>query len=276
MLSKKIKSPKTFSRAEMPKYFDVHSHLNFSDYQSDFGAVLKRLAETQTHTIVVGTDFESSVKGVNLADRHPEIYACIGVHPVDEKSENFEVSRFEALIKHPKVVMIGECGMDFYHAKKEKDYERQKKLFLAQIEFAVAHDKPVMIHARNAYQEILEILEPMKKTRGAKLRGNVHFFTGGMDIAQRFFDIGFTVSFTGVITFARDFDEVIKSAPLETIMSETDAPYVAPLPHRGQRNEPSYVSEVVRRIATIRDEDEEMVSIALVNNARAMIGLGNL
>ncbi len=256
----------------MPKYFDIHSHLNFPDYEKDFDEIIKRLQETETHTIVVGTDYESSAKGVDLAGRHPEIYACIGVHPVDKKGEHFDISKYDELVKHPKVVAIGECGMDFFHADKATDYERQKKLFLDQLDFALAYNKPIMIHARDAYEELLEILEPLKAIHETKLRGNVHFFAGGVDIAKRFFDIGFTVSFTGVITFTSDYNEVIKSAPLNMIMSETDAPYVAPVPYRGKRNEPSYVNEVVKRIAEIKGEDDEVLRVALVNNALRMIG----
>ncbi|MEX2013588.1 MAG: TatD family hydrolase, partial [Parcubacteria group bacterium] len=123
--------------------------------------------------------------------------------------------------------------------------------------------------------EILEILEEVRfplGSRTSKLRGNVHFFAGDWETAQRFFALDFTISFTGVITFTRDYDEVIKSAPLEMIMSETDAPYVAPVPYRGKRNEPSYVREVVKSIARVREEDEETVRAALVNNALSMIG----
>ena len=256
----------------MPKYFDIHSHLNFKDYKEDFDEVIKRLRDTETHTIVVGTDLESSAKGVDLAGRHPEIYACIGVHPVDKKGEHFDISKYEELVKSPKVVAIGECGLDFYHPDKATDYERQKKLFLDQIDFAVAHNKPIMIHSRNAYRELLEILEPLKLIHKDKLRGNVHFFAGTVEESKKFFDIGFTVSFTGVITFTHDYDEVIKNAPLDMIMSETDAPYVAPVPYRGKRNEPSYVSEVVKKIAELRGEDQEIVKVALVNNALRMIG----
>src|SRR3989338_6437501 len=120
----------------MPKYFDIHSHLNFSDYDENFDEVIERLRETETHTIVVGTDFKSSKRAVELADKYEEIYASIGIHPVD-KSESFEVEKFDSLITNPKVVAIGECGLDFYHADKAIDYERQKKLFLKQIDFAL-------------------------------------------------------------------------------------------------------------------------------------------
>ena len=253
----------------MPKYFDVHSHLNATEYSEDINEVIKRLKETETHTIVVGTDLESSKIAVELAEKHEEIYACVGVHPVDNKNEHYDISKYEKLVRHPRVVAVGECGMDFFHTDKNEDYERQKKLFLDQIQFAFAHDKPLMIHARNAYEEILNILEPMKTD---KLRGNVHFFAGDMAVAERFFKLGLTISFTGVITFTHDYDEVIKAALLDMIMSETDAPYVAPVPYRGKRNEPSYVAEVVKSIAEIRGEDEERVRAALVNNALSMIG----
>ena len=221
---------------------------------------------------MVGTDLESSKSAVELAEKHKEIYACIGIHPIDNPNQSFEKEKFEDLVKHPKVVAVGECGMDFFHADKSADYDRQKKLFLDQLDFAITHDKPVMIHARDAYTELLEILEPIKDEYGVKLRGNVHFFTGSIEVAKRFFNIGFTISFTGVITFTHDYDEVIKSAPLEMIMSETDAPYVAPVPYRGKQNEPSYVSQVVKKITEIRGGDEEVVRATLVNNALSMIG----
>ena len=255
----------------MPKYFDIHSHLTFKDYDADREEVIKKLKETNTHTITIGTDLESSIQAVELANKYDGIYSCVGVHPVDDSQKDFDIAEFEKLVGHPKVVAVGECGLDFYHAKKETDFERQKKLFLDQVTFALAHDKPLMIHARDAYVELLEILEPLKKIHGEKLRGNIHFFAGDWETAQRFFALDFTTSFTGVITFSHDYDEVIKRAPLDKIMSETDAPFVAPAPYRGKRNEPSYVSEVVRRIAEVREEDLEVVEKALVRNALSML-----
>lgn len=252
----------------MPKYFDVHSHLNSPEYQKDFEEVVKRLKDTETHTIVIGTDFASSERAVDLADKYEEIYACIGVHPVDNKTEHYDISKYQDLVKHPKTVAVGECGFDFFHADKLQDYERQKKLFIDQLDFAITYDKPVMIHARNAYEELIDILELYQ----GKIRGNVHFFAGSREVAERLFALGFTISFTGVITFTRDYDEVVKMAPLNMIMSETDSPYVTPVPYRGKRNEPCYVSEVVKKIAEIRGDDEEEVRIALVNNVLSMIG----
>jgi len=256
----------------MSKYFDIHSHLNFSDYDADWDEVINRLRETNTYTIVVGTDLESSKRAVELADTYEEIYACIGVHPVDDTTKIFEEEKFTELIKSSKVVAVGECGFDFFHSKKKEDFERQKGLFLSHINFALKYNKPLMIHSRDAYEELLEILEPLKREHAEKLRGNIHFYAGNLTIAKRFWNIGFTTSFTGVITFTHDYDEVIKNAPIGMLMSETDAPYVAPTPYRGKRNEPSYVSEVVKKIAEIRGEEFETVREALVRNALNMIG----
>jgi TatD DNase family protein len=255
------------------KYFDIHSHLNFPEYDADREEVINRLKETDTYTIAVGTDFESSERAVLLAEKNENIYACIGIHPVDDPSKTFDKEKFEGLVKNTKVVAIGECGLDFFHVDKLEDGERQKNLFLDQINFASEHNKPLMIHSRDAYVELLEILEPLVSMRGDKLRGDVHFFAGNLEIAQRFWKIGFTTSFTGVITFARDYDEVIKNAPLNMIMSETDAPFVSPAPYRGKRNEPSYVSEVVKKIAEIRGENLEVVQSALIENAKRIFNL---
>jgi TatD DNase family protein len=254
------------------KYIDIHSHLNLPEYDNDREEVIERLRETQTATIVVGTDFETSKIALQLAETHDDIYACIGVHPVDDIAKVFELEKFETLVGHPKVVAIGECGLDYFHADKNnlEEIERQQTLFIAQIHFAMKYDKPIMIHSRGAYEELLALLEPLVAEYGDRLRGNVHFFAGNLEVAKRFWKIGFTTSFTGVITFARDYDEVIKNAPINMIMSETDAPFVAPVPYRGKRNEPSYVQEVVKKIAEIRNEDEGEVREALIQNVEKM------
>ncbi|HEY4528392.1 MAG TPA: TatD family hydrolase [Candidatus Paceibacterota bacterium] len=258
----------------MPKYFDFHSHLNFPEFETDFDEVLDRMRETETHTVVVGIDYESSKQAVELAEKYEEIYACIGVHPVTPLPTLPLVRGGQGwgeLVKHPKVVMIGECGFDFYHTKKEEDYERQKKLFIDQIEFALEHNKPIMVHARNAYQEVVEIIAEYPD-----LHGNIHFFTGTLEEARKFVDLNFTLSFAGPVTFARNYDEVIKGIPIEHIISETDSPYAAPAPYRGKRNEPSFVQEVVKKIAEVRNEDFEETRETLVNNAIRMIGFKSL
>jgi TatD DNase family protein len=249
--------------------------LNFPDLEAELDAVVARMKEAEVGTIVVGTDYESSKRAIEIAEKYDDVWACIGIHPVDDPSTHFEIEKFKDLVAFVKVMAIGECGLDYFRRDKGDgaERERQEKLFLAQVEFALTYNLPLMIHSRDAYTELLDILEPLKREHGDLLRGNVHFFAGTLEEAQRFWDIGFTTSFTGVITFADQYNEVIKNAPLEMIMSETDAPFVAPAPHRGKRNEPAYVVEVVKKIAEIRGEDIEAVQKALLSNAVRVFGL---
>lgn len=270
----------------MYSYIDIHSHLNFPDYEKDFDDVLKRLKDTNTGTITVGTDLLSSKKAVELADKYENIYACIGLHPADDAEETFDEKEFEKLVSSKKVVAVGECGLDYGRVlpadqrgldadqrRLDADKIRQKIDFEKQIDFAVKHNLPLMLHVRNAHQDVINILKEKKKEFGEKLRGNVHFFSGDKNIALEYINLGFTMSFTGVITFTRDYDEVIKFIPFEKIMSETDCPFVTPVPHRGTRNEPSYVSEVVKRIAEIKGENFEVVKKILSDNAVRYFGL---
>jgi TatD DNase family protein len=205
------------------------------------------------------------------------MFAAVGQHPSDHRLEEFDVDFYRTLLANKRVVAVGECGIDYFRIKKEDERllekERQSKLFKQQIELALEFDKPLMIHGRpsprsmDAYEDILDILELYSNESGSRLRGDIHFFAGNVDIARRFTDFGFTLSFTGVITFTSDYDEVIKATPLEMIMSETDCPYVTPVPYRGTRNEPVYVEEVVRRIAELKGESFERVKEVVIRNA---------
>ena len=262
-----------------PKYFDIHSHINFSKFDDDREDVVKRMHEQSVWAIVVGTDLQTSKEVVELADKNENIYATIGLHPDDNRKEDFNLEDYKELVKNKKVVAIGECGLDYFRIKQGEQggtKKRQKDNFIKQIEFAIENDLPLMLHFRpsgksmDAYEDGLEILSEYKERYKEKLRGNSHFFAGNLEIAKQFVAIGFTLSFTGVITFADSYDEIIREIPLEMIMSETDCPFVAPVPYRGGRCEPVYVKEVVKRIAEIRGEDTETVQKALVNNAFRM------
>lgn len=259
----------------------IHCHLDSPDYEADKEAVLARMKEREVGAITIGTDFESSKKAVMIAsknnNKNENVWACIGVHP--NKGEFSEI-KFEDLMREnrEKVVAIGECGLDFFKidmTNLEEEKNSQKANFEKQINFALKHDRPLMLHCREAYGDVLDILEIYKKQAGEKLRGNCHFFAGNITEAKRFLDLGFTLSFTGVITFTHDYDEVIKFIPIDSIMSETDAPYVAPVPHRGKRNEPVFVIEVVKKIAEIRGENEEKVREAMLGNAKRVFNLPN-
>lgn len=263
------------------KYIDIHSHLSFSDYGQDLKEVIKRMEESGVVSITVGTDLESSIEAVKIASEYKNIYACIGAHPVDRKDFIFNETDFELLVKNPKVVAIGECGLDYYiHPKlKNKDEKlnvipdsekaRQKKEFIKQIEFSIKHNKALMLHIRDAYEDAYEIL----KRYDGKARGNIHFYTGNLEWAQKFIDIRFTVSFPGVITFAKECEDAVKNIPLDMVHAETDSPFASPIPFRGKRNEPIYVIEVVKKIAQIRGQDYEKVRIQLLENAKRVFGI---
>ncbi len=278
----------------MYNFFDAHSHLHDKAFKDDLESVILEMKQKGFGTITVGTGLKESREAIALADAHENIYATIGLHPADNSLEEYDADAFEKLATHEKVVAIGECGLDYYYIEtffdKEKDAkgikwnkgeekERQKKIFEAQIDLAVAVNKPLMLHGRpskgtmDAYEDMLFILEDAHKKHGKKLRGNAHFFVGTIDIAKRFFDIGFTVSFSGVITFAHDYDDVVRYAPLSMIHAETDSPYATPAPFRGQRNTPLMVQEIVARIAVLREEPMEEVRQQLLENAKRIFGL---
>ena len=244
----------------MPKYFDTHSHLNFPQYDHDRAEVLDRMEEYDIATVIVGTDGGTSKEALQLAETNERLFASIGVHPADDNNAQFDQALFENMVSNKKVVAIGEVGLDYFHSN---DKERQKKLFIAQTEFAVKHDVPLIIHCREAYEDVLEIVEGYR----GRVRANMHFFAGSTKIAQRVLDLGFNISFPGVITFAREYDEVVRYIPDDRIMAETDSPYVAPVPHRGERNEPPYVRYVYQKIAEIRGEEEEKMRKILTENA---------
>jgi len=274
----------------MLKYIDIHSHLNFKAFDEDREAVIKRALDNNTWMINVGTQVDTSKKAVEIAHQYKEgVYAIIGLHPIhtdisyhDEeelgeagkeftsRGEVFDKNIYLELLKDPKVVAIGECGLDYFHTE-AGSIEKQKKAFIEQIELANEINKPLVLHIRNnpkdkkidAYVDVLEILK-----KYSKVKGNVHFFAGSIENAKDFLNYGFTLSFTGVITFTHDYDEIIKNTPLNMIMSETDSPYVAPVPYRGKRNEPSYVKEVVKKIALIKNLTEEKVAETIMANAK--------
>lgn len=263
-----------------PKYFDAHCHIQFGQYDADREELIGKMMERAVAGVVVGCDLESSKKAVETAEAHDNLWASIGLHPNHEADEWYEAENYRALAKSAKVVAIGECGLDYFRPEdaNEEVKKKQKRMFWDHIELAAELDKPLIIHSRpskgtqDAYQDLIQILKEAKE-KHPTLRGDIHFFVGGAAEMQELVALGFTCSFTAVITFARDYDEVIRTIPLEMILSETDAPYVAPLARRGQRNDPLAVEDVAAKIAEIRGEDREVVRAALVENAERLFGL---
>lgn len=279
----------------MPKYIDIHSHTNFKAFDEDRDAVIARALENDTWVINVGTQIDTSRKAVEMAHQYGEgVYAIIGLHPIHtgasyhdvkelgeegkaftSRGETFDKEEYRKLLADPKVVGIGECGLDYYRCTPET-IEKQKQAFIEQIELANEFRKPLMLHIRNnpesnehdAYADSLEILK-----QHAKVKGDVHFFAGSVEVAKAFVEFGFTISFTGVLTFTHDYDEVVKAIPLEMIMSETDSPYITPVPYRGGRNEPIHVREVVKKIAEIKGLPESEIAETLINNAKRVFAI---
>ena len=285
----------------LPKYIDIHSHLNFKAFDADRDEVIKRALENDTWVITVGTQLDTSKKAVEMANQYEGgVYAIVGLHPIhtgasyhDEKElgeggkeftsrgEIFDKESYRELLKDKKVVGIGECGLDYYRCTPDS-ISKQKKAFIEQIKLANEVGKPLMLHIRNnpedktynAYMDALELFKKYSKVNHVNgARGDVHFFAGTLEDTKAFLDFGFTLSFTGVITFTEDYDEIIRNTPLDMIMSETDSPYVTPIPYRGKRNEPSYVKEVVKKIAKIKNLSEKEVAEAIMANAKRVFGI---
>lgn len=262
-------------------FFDIHSHLHDKAYDDDRDSLLEEMKGYGVGTITVGTDIDESKNAIALAEKYSHMYATVGLHPNDNKEELFNVDEYERLARHEKVVAVGECGLDYFRIAIDDvaDKIRQQEIFKKQIELAVIVNKPLMLHGRpskgsmDAYEDMLDILEESKKKYGNKLRGNAHFFAGTIDIAQRFINIGFTMSFSGVITFTKDYDDVVRFIPLTLLHAETDSPYATPAPFRGKRNSPMYVQEVVARIAVLREQPMEEVRAQLLENAKRVFGI---
>ncbi len=274
-----------------PAYFDIHAHTHFAAFDNDRESVILRAQEAGVGMVNVGTQQVKSREAVELAHKHPEFcWATVGLHPIHtsksyhdvqelgagedakgfvSRGEVFDYDFYKTLALDPKVVGIGECGLDYYRLE-EDTKQVQLEALEAQIALANEVGKPLMLHIRNgrgagggaAYDDAYEIVKAQ-----AKVKGNVHFFAGDWPTAEKFLNLGFTLSFTGVLTFTHDYDEVVQRIPLDMIMTETDCPYIAPTPYRGKRNEPAYVVEIVKKIAEIKGLDFEVTRVALRENA---------
>ncbi|MBI2507007.1 MAG: TatD family hydrolase, partial [Candidatus Niyogibacteria bacterium] len=237
-------------------FFDSHTHLQFRDFDEDRDEVIKRTLDGGVLCVNVGTDLKMSESAIKLAEHYDGFWATVGLHPTD-LSEGFNFEDYEKLAAHPKVVAIGECGFDYYRTGPESRV-KQEEIFREQILLAKKVKKPLMLHCRpsqnsapsslklrgasKSYSDdaYLDMLRVLKEEGGDKIGGNVHFFVGSKEIAEKFLEMGFSFSFSGVITITDMYDEVVKFLPLDSILIETDAPYAAPIPYRGKRNEPLY------------------------------------
>ncbi len=282
------------------KFFDVHTHTQSSGYDHDREEVIQRALDNGVGLINIGTDRESSKKAIAIAEKYQEgVYAVVGLHPSDLESQKevegkeFDYEFYKNLaLSSPKVVAIGECGLDYFRINDEELKKKQKIIFRKQIELSQDIKKPLMIHCREAFSDLMKILQEnmavaplLRKERGVvqtlkslqtrrgEVSGVIHFFSGSIDDARVLMDLGFSFSFGGVLTFTHDYDEVVHFISLNRILLETDAPYVTPVPHRGKRNEPVFVVEVAKRIAEIKGATFDEVAHTTTANAKALFGI---
>jgi TatD DNase family protein len=265
------------------RFFDTHTHVNFAAFKDDQKETIKRSLDAETWMINVGTQSDTSKSASDLAAKYEKgVYAAIGLHPVhtyqqmlDEEESHFK-SRAESFIEaeyesmlSDKVVAVGECGLDYFRMPTNEDPVRIKKLqkteFVKQLNFAKKNGLPVIIHCRDAYEDLLEIL----KSEYSGGQGVAHSFTDTWETAKKFLDIGFYVALNGILTFDKTgkLAEVVEKSPIDRLLTETDAPYLTPPPYRGKRNEPSYVRHVAEKIAEIKKISLQEVGERTFQNA---------
>lgn len=267
---------------------DAHSHPQFPPYDEDRGAVIERAKKAGVGIIAVGTQRSSSESAVALARQYPGfVWATTGFHPAhfvrewhhdkneqeSPERESFSSEALAALAMLPEVVAIGECGLDYFRSSTEEDRAAQEQGFLDQMEVGKKAGKPLMIHCRGAFPDLLRILAGHGKLLRAHDPGVIHFFSGSTEEARALLGLGFAFTFGGVITFASQYDEVIRYIPSDRLLTETDAPYVTPAPHRGKRNEPAYVSYVLDRMAELKGTDPAAMGERTLENARRIFGI---
>ena len=244
---------------------DSHCHLNYEDFKEDRDSVIKRAFAAGVSTMLtINTRLSEALELQKIADQYSDIYCTVGVHPHDAQDYDVPdlVDKLVELSQHPKVVGLGETGLDFYYEHSPK--EAQQRAFKAHLEAAKQLDLPVVIHTREADDETINCLKPY----AGQVRGVFHCFSGGMDLAQQGLDFGFMISFSGIITFkkAEELREVVKQVPLEKILVETDSPFLAPVPHRGKRNEPAFTMLVAEKVAELKELSVDEVAKATTNN----------
>ena len=267
------------------KYFDAHCHLQLPQFEADREEVIERMQAGESGGLVVGVDFKTSREAVELAESYDFLWAAVGLHPNDNVGEEFDSAVYEELAADPKVAAIGECGLDYFRSgSTDEERDAQKERFEAQVEMALKVQKPLIIHCRDnpklkegepsAHANLQEILTIYKKDlEREKVDVVIHFFTGSRELAKTYLGMGFYLSFPGPITYTDMYDESIRVAPLDKILSETDSPFAAPVPHRGKRNEPVFVEEVVKKIATVKGLPVEEVAAQIFKNAQKVFSL---
>ncbi len=280
-----------------PRLIDTHCHLHFPAYDADRDDVLGRMREKGIAAITVGTNVTTSKSGVAFAEQHPDIFATIGYHPEhltssymdDQEPHDEDAYSIDAIAEiaksgSKKIVAIGETGLDFFRIDKDRDEQEATQLqefaLRDHIHLADELDLPLVIHCRDAFRKLATIIQD-EQGKGKKVCGVIHCFTGTWEEAKPLLDLGFYLSFTGIITFPPKKDEdpergihrTIEQMPMDRLLVETDAPWLTPLPHRGKRNEPTYVEHVAAKVADLRRMQTDEVTEQTTENARSCFQL---
>ncbi|MXS85715.1 TatD family deoxyribonuclease [Nitrosomonas sp. HPC101] len=245
-------------------FIDSHCHLDFPDLAGKLDALLENMQTNQvTHALCVGVNLENFPRVRALAESHPNLFASVGVHPDYENTAEPEVEQLLELTNHAKVVALGETGLDYFRLKGDLEWQRER--FRRHIRAARQCGKPLIIHTRSAAEDTLRI---MKEEGADKVGGVMHCFTESWEIARRALDLNFYISFSGIVTFknAAIIKEVAKKVPADRMLIETDSPYLAPVPHRGETNQPAFVRHVAEEIARLRETDLAEIAKATTNN----------
>ncbi len=278
-------------------HFDTHCHINSDAFATDADRVIKRALENDTSLIIIGTDYKSSKRALEYANKFENgVWAAVGLHPLSLRpsreevngevrevpAEAFSFGMYEVLAKFPKTVAIGEIGLDYAWRDGDDDIANrkaeQKKALRDQLIMARRFDLPVIIHCRQAHDDLVPLLHDFRKEYKDLLPkdrpwGVIHCFSGDENLAWEYFNLGLIISFTGLITFSQRWDELIRKVPSDKIMIETDSPYMTPEPHRGKRNEPVLVKFVASRIAEIRGTTPEKIAELTTANAKRLFKL---
>jgi len=271
---------------------DTHAHVNFSFFKKDADRVIQNALNENTWVINIGTDYKTSKRALEYANKYEKgVFAAVGLHPMHlasmraqgddydftTRGEEFNYDIYEKLAKFEKAVAIGEIGLDYYHLENSEDInkqkEKQKQAFKDQLILARRLDLPAVIHCRQAHDDLIEILKSFRKENKELVPKNqpwgvMHCFSGDEDLAWKYFSLGMLISFTGLITFSRQWDDLIRKLPYDKFMIETDCPFMTPEPHRKKRNEPLLVKYVAKRIAEIKNLSLEKVAQITTENAR--------
>jgi TatD DNase family protein len=249
-------------------FIDSHCHLDFPEYRERLPEVLANMAAAQvSHALCISVDLPDFPLVRQLAETHSHLYASVGVHPDYEDTPEPTVDFLVEAAKHPKVIAIGETGLDYYRMadRAYADMEWQRTRFRTHIRAAIESGCPLIIHTRSASEDTIRIL---KEEGAERIGGVMHCFTESLEVAKQAIDLGFYISFSGIVTFksAKDLQETCRQVPLERMLIETDSPYLAPMPHRGKTNEPAWVSHVAHYIADLKGISVDAVADQTTRN----------